>query len=83
MSKDGTIERHNVKDETGGSGTFPPKTRLEKDIQRQLALAFKEGASYTVSNGGVAKGSAYEHFCTECAEKRTGEIVKAIKKAKQ
>lgn len=77
------IERHNVKDEAGGdSGTIPLKTEREKGIQRQLALAFKEGAAYVASNCGVAKGSVYERACTECAEKRTKEVEKVIKKTK-
>lgn len=76
-----TIERHNVRDATPGeSGTIPAKTELEKDVQRQLALAFKEGASWATRNHGVSKGRAFEHACTECAERKTKEVIKIIKK---
>lgn len=81
--EEGIIERHNVMDqesEAGHAGARPVKTRLQKDVQRQIALAFKEGAEYVVNNNGVAKGRSYENACTECAEKRTREVELIFKK---
>jgi len=79
----GAIERHNVQDAAGGSGTMRTKTRTEKSVQSQLAQAFKDGAAYVASSQGVAKGTAFERACTECAERRTKEIVNAFNKAEK